>query len=131
LPPLLAGTLGAAVTLWATFAPCFLWILAGAPWIEAVRGNVRLSSALSMITAAIVGVIAELSLRFTTLTVFGMVATVQVNAMRLLVPVASTVQWKAVALCAFAVLLLFRARLGLGWVLAACALGGLGLRALG
>jgi chromate transporter len=130
LPPLLAGTLGALITLWATFMPCFLWILVGAPWIEAVRGNVRLSSGLSLITAAVVGVIAELSFRFTVLTTFGMVATVQVNAMRLLVPIGSTVQWRAVALCGFALLLLFRARLGLGWVLALCALGGLGLRAL-
>jgi chromate transporter len=129
LPPLLAGTLGAAVTLWATFAPCFLWILTGAPWLETLRRNVRLTAALSLITAAVVGAIAELSLRFSVLTLFRMVATLQVNAMHVLVPITRTFQWRAAALIALALLLLFRLRVGVGWVLAACALGALALKA--
>jgi len=62
--PLLAGVLGAVLTVWVTFVPCFLWIFLGAPYIEALRGNAALASALSAITAAIVGVIANLALWF-------------------------------------------------------------------
>jgi chromate transporter len=62
--PLAAGTLGAAVTTWATFAPCFLWIFLGAPNIERLRGNARLGAALSAVTAAVVGVILNLAVRF-------------------------------------------------------------------
>jgi chromate transporter len=62
--PLLAGVLGAVLTVWVTFVPCFLWIFLGAPYIEALRTNVALSSALASITAAVVGVIANLALWF-------------------------------------------------------------------
>ncbi|TIQ14235.1 chromate transporter, partial [Mesorhizobium sp.] len=57
LNPLLAGSLGAMLTLWATFTPCFFWIFLGAPYIESLRGNKALSAALGAITAAVVGVI--------------------------------------------------------------------------
>ena len=64
LAPLAGGVAGAAVTLWFTFVPCFLWIFAGAPYVETVR-NVRwLTGALSAITAAVVGVIANLAVWF-------------------------------------------------------------------
>jgi chromate transporter len=61
LPPMLAGFLGATLTTWVTFAPCFLWIFVGAPWIESLRGRTSLSAALSAITAAVVGVIVNLA----------------------------------------------------------------------
>ena len=64
LDPLLSGVLGALVTLWVTFVPCFIWIFLGAPFIEILRGNRLLAGALSAITAAVVGVIANLSLWF-------------------------------------------------------------------
>ncbi len=64
LSPFAAGTLGAVVTTWATFAPCFLWIFLGAPNIERMRGNARFSSALSAVTAAVVGVILNLAVSF-------------------------------------------------------------------
>ena len=64
LSPLLAGTLGALITTWTTFVPCFLWILLGAPHIEQLRGNRRLTAALSTVTAAIVGVILNLAVWF-------------------------------------------------------------------
>src|ERR1700736_1635735 len=64
LPPLLAATLGALLTTWATFTPCFLWIFLGGPHIEKLRGNVKLASALSAITAALVGVILNLAVWF-------------------------------------------------------------------
>ena len=58
------GLLGAVMTLWATFAPCFLWIFLGAPYIEALRGNKALGAALSAITAAVVGVVLNLAAWF-------------------------------------------------------------------
>jgi len=63
-PPLLAATLGAALTTWVTFVPCFLWIFLGAPHIEQLRSNLRLSSALSGVTAAVVGVVLNLAVWF-------------------------------------------------------------------
>ena len=64
LPPLLAGTLGAAITTWTTFLPSFLFVLAGAPYIERVRHLKTLNAALSTITAAVVGVILNLAVWF-------------------------------------------------------------------
>lgn len=64
LSPLLSATLGAAITTWTTFAPSFLYILVGAPYIERLRANIRLTAALSAITAAVVGVILNLALWF-------------------------------------------------------------------
>jgi len=64
LPPLAAATLGAFITTWTTFVPCFLWILVGAPHIEQMRGNVKLSAALATVTAAVVGVILNLAVWF-------------------------------------------------------------------
>jgi chromate transporter len=63
-PPLAAATAGAALTTWATFAPCFLWIFLGAPSAERLRGSQRLNAALSAITAAVVGVILNLAVWF-------------------------------------------------------------------
>lgn len=95
LPPLLAATLGAAVTTWATFVPCFMWIFLGAPYIEALRGNVRLSAALSTVTAAVVGVVFNLAVWF---------------ALHVLFPAAGQVNGfaVAVALAAFVCLVVWR-----------------------
>jgi len=64
LPPLFAATLGTALTLWATFIPGYLFIFAGAPFVERTRANVRLSAALATVTAAVIGVIANLAIWF-------------------------------------------------------------------
>jgi chromate transporter len=64
LSPLVAGTLGALITTWATFVPSFLFIFLGAPHIEQLRGNVKLATALSAITAAVVGVVLNLAVWF-------------------------------------------------------------------
>jgi chromate transporter len=64
LPPLLAATLGAGITTWTTFVPCFLWILVGAPYLEKWRGQRALNSALNAVTAAVVGVILNLAVWF-------------------------------------------------------------------
>ncbi|RFC44737.1 MAG: chromate transporter [Verrucomicrobia bacterium] len=62
--PLLSGTLGALITVWCTFAPSFVWIFLGAPFIERLRGNRLLSGALSAVSAAVVGVILNLACWF-------------------------------------------------------------------
>jgi len=64
LPPLLAATLGAALTTWVTFVPCFIWIFLGAPHIERMRRHPRLNTALTAVTAAVVGVILNLAVWF-------------------------------------------------------------------
>jgi len=70
LPPLGAATLGAAMTTWVTFVPTYLFILLGAPYVERVRGNVRLGAALAAVTAAVVGVILNLAVWFALQVVF-------------------------------------------------------------
>jgi chromate transporter len=77
LDPLVAGALGAFVAVWATFAPCFLWIFLGAPYVESLRGNRRLGAALQTVTAAVVGVIANLAVTFAVSTLFDEVGTTQ------------------------------------------------------
>ena len=64
LPPLMAATLGALITTWSTFLPCFLWVFAGAPYMEAMRGNLRVAATLSTITASVVGVVLNLAVWF-------------------------------------------------------------------
>ncbi len=64
VPPIIAATLGAMLTTWVTFVPCFLWIFLGAPHVDRLYGNERLTAALSAMTAAVVGVIASLALHF-------------------------------------------------------------------
>jgi chromate transporter len=83
LDPLLAGVLGATVTVWATFAPCFLWIFLGAPFIERLRGNRALAAALSGITAAVVGVMLNLAVWFALHALFGTVEEVAVLGLTL------------------------------------------------
>jgi chromate transporter len=78
LDPLVAGTLGAFVAVWATFAPCFLWIFLGAPYVESLRGDRRLAAALQTVTAAVVGVIANLAVTFAIATLFERVGTARV-----------------------------------------------------
>jgi chromate transporter len=108
MPPLLAGTLGGLLTTWVTFAPCFLWIFVGAPYVERLRGNRALVGALSAITAAVVGVILNLAVWFALHTVFAETRRFTVGPVRLDVPVPSSLNPWALALAASAVLERFR-----------------------
>jgi len=74
------------VVTWVTFAPCFLWIFLGAPYVEWLRGRRALSDALAAITAAVVGVILNLAVWFALHTLFGEVAVVERGVLRLFVP---------------------------------------------
>jgi chromate transporter len=114
-----------AVTLWATFAPCFLWIFTLAPYVERLRGNRRLQGALSAITAAVVGVILNLALWFGLHVLFASLGEWSTGPLRLLVPDLSSLDPAAAVIAVIAALALLRYHLGIPKTLALCA--GLGL----
>ncbi len=113
LDPMLAGVLGAVLTTWVTFVPCFLWIFLGAPSIEALRGNKALSAALGGITAAVVGVILNLAIWFALHVLFGKVDIVQTGLLRLHVPVWNTLDFGALLLAAGAMVAVLKFRVGM------------------
>lgn len=118
------GIAGAIVTLWMTFAPCFLWIFAGAPYIEHIGKRPRLAGALAAITAAVVGVILNLSIWFGLHVLFGRVARMA-GWFQPWIPEWSTLDWPSLALSILAAVLLLRLHLGIISILTIC--GGLGL----
>ncbi|MBB6099730.1 chromate transporter [Deinobacterium chartae] len=124
LAPLAAGLLASLVATWATYAPCFVWIFAGAPYIERLRGHVALSGALTAITAAVVGVILNLSLWFALHTLFERVEALRWGALALDVPVWSSINPAAAVLALLAGLALVRGRWGTLPTLAAATLTG-------
>lgn len=130
LDPILAGVLGAALTTWVTFVPCFLWIFLGAPYIERLRNNRALSAALSAITASVVGVILNLALWFGVHVLFEKVAVVRILGIRLLSPDWTTLSLPALALAAIALASMFRYRLGVVRTLTLCAGVGVALSLL-
>lgn len=120
------GVVAALVTLWVTFVPCFLWIFAGAPYIAWISAQPRLSGALSAITAAVVGVIANLSVWFALNVLFGSVERVTFGWM----PDVSSLDWRALLLSVIAGILLLRLHISLFVTLAVCAGLALGLSLL-
>jgi len=126
LNPYLAGVLGAVLVTWVTFTPSFLWIFLGAPWIERLRGNAVLAGALAAITAAVVGVIANLALWFALHVVFSELRPWTGLGMRIEVPIRSSLDPAALILTGLAIVAVFRLRLGMGAVLGLSALLGLG-----
>lgn len=118
LDPLVAGVLGASLTTWATFVPCFLWIFLGAPYIERLRNNKAVSGALAAITAAVVGVILNLAIWFGMHVVFKEVERITWGPLNMALPVLPTIDWISLSLCVLAGVLVFRTKLGMLWTLA-------------
>ena len=132
LPPLAAGVLGSVVTVWVTFVPCFLYIFAGAPYIERLRTNRSLSCALSAITAAVVGVVLNLALWFAIKTLFSQDGEQRYAPLHLrwFQPDLATLSWGSLLIAIVAAIVLFRLKwgmfaalgigvaLGVGWYLA-------------
>ena len=124
LSPIVAGTLGGLLTTWVTFAPCFLWIFFGAPFVEAMRANKALSAALGAVTAAIVGVILNLAVWFALQVLFAQHDKVQRLGATIDVPVLASANIPAMALAACAALAVFRFKFGMVPVLLASSLAG-------
>jgi chromate transporter len=111
LSPLLAATVGAALTTWVTFVPCFVWIFLGAPYLERLRNRTDLTCALSAVTAAVVGVVLNLAVWF---------------GGHVVQPAGGTVDWFALGVAALAFLVLQRGKIGvIPIVLAGATLGGI------
>jgi chromate transporter len=120
-PKLAFGLLGAAIALWATFAPCFLWIFTGAPYVDRLSASPRLAGALAGVTAAVVGVILNLSLWFALHVLFGRVDAEWHGPLRLWTPDLSSLNIEVVLLTALAAALLLVLRLGIVSTLAIAA----------
>lgn len=131
LSPMLAATLGGLLATWVTFTPCFLWIFVGAPYIERLRGNTGLAGALSAITAAVVGVILNLSIWFALHTLFRETAPVHAFLLDFDRPVLMSVDVPALLLSIAAATAIFRFKLGMLTVLAGSCTAGVALRLAG
>lgn len=118
------GAAAALVALWVTFAPCFLWIFAGAPYIEWISNQPRLKGALKAITAAVVGVILNLSIWFALHVLFARVTRQQMGPITLWQPELATIEWLALALFLLCAFLAFRLHWGIIRILLVA--GGLG-----
>lgn len=112
MTPLLGGLVGTLVAVWATFVPSFLWIFLGAPWVERIKGGGVWDSALSGVTAAVVGVILNLALWFGIHVLFGEVETVNYSVFEFLAPTLESFNGMAVAIFGLALLALFRFHVG-------------------
>jgi chromate transporter len=115
------GVLGAAITLSATFAPCFLWVFAGAPYVERLTRAPRLSAALRAVTACVVGVILNLTVWFSLQVLFRRVDDVRFGPLKVMVPDVTSIDVLTVALAALAVVLMFVLHRGILTTLAVCA----------
>lgn len=131
LDPVLGGLGGALVTLWFTFAPSFMFIFAGAPYLEKLREVKWLSAALGAVTAAVVGIIANLALWFGLHVLFGQVQTVIVGPLEVPVPVLASVDLASLLIAAASVIALSVLRLNMIAVLGMAAIIGIVISALG
>jgi chromate transporter len=131
MEPHLAGVIGSVVTVWVTFAPSFLFILVGAPWVERLTSNRKLAAALAGVTAAVVGVVLNLGIWFAIHTLFTRVEDRAIGPMTLPVPDVTTFSPVVAAIAVAASIALFRFRVGMLWVLAGGALAGVLAGSLG
>lgn len=125
---LLWGIAAAGLTVWVTFAPCFAFIFLGAPYVERLHANRTLTSALAAVTAAVVGVIANLALWFGLRVLFADVQRLELGPATLDMPVLGSLDLLAFALASLAALCLFRLKIGLLWTLGVTAAAGLVLK---
>jgi len=119
------GLLGAVVTLWATFTPCFLWIFVGAPYIDWIGSQTRLRGALTAITAAVVGVILNLTIWFALHVFFEKVSAEKHGPLILWLADLNSIDWRVIVLSIVCAILMFRFHWGIFRVLFCSSLGGL------
>jgi len=119
--PWVAGLIGSSLVVWVTFVPCFLFVFLGAPHVEGLRGNRHLSAALTGIMAAVVGVIANLSLFFSVHTLFSIVERKTWGIISMDIPRWSSVDPRAIIVALFAFYAVFSLKWGVLRLLACCA----------
>jgi chromate transporter len=127
LNPWAAAVIGSTLAVWVTFVPCFLFVFLGAPHVEGLRHNTQLSAALTGVTAAVVGVIANLSIYFSIHTLFRRTHTSDLGPIHLTGPEWSTIKPRSLVVCVLAFVLVFRFKLTVLRVLGICAVVGAGL----
>jgi len=125
------GLIAAGIALWATFVPCFLWIFLGAPYVETLRHQATLAGALAAITAAVVGVIANLALWFALHALFARVSAAPVPGTQLRLPDLASIDWLLASLTLLALLLTFAARWPTSRTLLVMAALGIAVRVVG
>ena len=123
--------LAAFITLWMTFAPCFLWIFTFAPYVEWISDQPRLKGALASITAAVVGVILNLTIWFALHVFFTRVEQVQWSLFKIWVPEIARLDWRVVLLAAISAVLLLRLKWSVLRVLGVMVLCGFGISLAG
>ncbi|HEX2484875.1 MAG TPA: chromate efflux transporter [Myxococcota bacterium] len=131
LPAPLAAVLASLLVTWVTYAPCFLWIFVGAPYVERLRASAVLRGALAGILAAVVGVIANLAVWFGLHVLFREQRHVEFGPLALDLPRVASADLAACAIAAAAALAVFRFRVGVGWLLGGAAAAGIALRLAG
>ena len=124
LNPWVAATIGALLTTWVTFVPCFLFIFLGAPYVERLRGNPTIAAALSGITAAVVGVIANLAVYFAMHTLFAATSPDDLGPIHVDLPVLATLRPLALTISIAAAVMVFRLRWSVLRTLGVCAVLG-------
>jgi chromate transporter len=130
-PPWLFAVLGAVVTLWATFAPCFLWVFAGAPYVERLNSEPKLAAALRAVTACVVGVILNLTVWFALHVLFKRVDAVSIGPLNLSIPDPASLDVTALGLAVLAFVLLFALHRSVIVTLAVCAAAAVAISAMG
>ena len=130
LDPLLAGTLGALLTTWVTFVPCFLWIFLGAPFIERLHSRRTLSAGLSAVTAAVVGVVLNLAVWFGLHVLFTEIGERQRFGVSIYVPDWNSLDVAALLLAAGALVAMLRFKAPMMATLFSCAILGMGVELL-
>ena len=128
LAPLMTATLAGLLVTWVTFTPCFLWVLLGAPYVEALRGVRALGAALSAVTAAVVGVILNLAVWFGVHVIFRDTVPWRGFGLSLSIPVPSSLDVVATILAIAAAVAIFRIKVGVMHTLLACSLAGVVLQ---
>ena len=125
LNPWVAATLAALLTTWVTFVPCFIFIFLGAPYVERLRGNQTIASALTGITAAVVGVIANLAVYFAVHTLFSTTSNAAWGPIQLNLPDLATVRPVQLTIAILAAAMIFRLHWTVLRTLGVCAILGL------
>lgn len=120
MDPFLAGMLGSAITTWVTFVPCFIWVFAGAPYMETLRNNYRINYALSAVTAAVTGVILNLAVWFTLHTLFSRIHAILCGPFHIGLPDLESLNPLALVIALAACWMMFIRKMNMFWTLGVC-----------